>query len=193
METVKRFRLWALIVSCCLIALGALMVIWPGISALVVCIILGILCVAAGVCELCRYSELGLAGIFFRFDLALGILSIVAGILLLLHPDGAAAILPVAAGLYIIVDSVFGIQISTEMRRLGDRNSWLTTLLGILGALLGVLLIIDPFDGVLTLMVFAGVSLIISGVESLITISRISRAVKNGRGGVIDAEWKIID
>ena len=125
-----------------------------GVSALTVCIIMGVLCLVVGICELARYFSLGPVGYFFRFDLALGLVGILAGMLLLIHPAGAMTILPIAAGFYIIVDSVFAIQVSLELHRLGGRSWWCSLLLGALGAVFGFLLVLDPFDGASALMVF---------------------------------------
>lgn len=105
-ESWKRFRRLSLVISFCMLALGIVMVIWPEISAVAVCCVLGIICLATGIYKMVRYFNLGFAGLFFRFDLTLGICSILSGILLLLHPAGAAALLPFAAGLYIITGSV---------------------------------------------------------------------------------------
>ena len=48
METLKRYRLWAIVVSCCMIVLGAAMILRPDISALAVCYLTGALCIAMG-------------------------------------------------------------------------------------------------------------------------------------------------
>ena len=69
METLKRYRLWAIVVSCCMIVLGAAMILRPDISALAVCYLTGALCIAMGVCEIARYFSIGVIGILFRFDL----------------------------------------------------------------------------------------------------------------------------
>ena len=42
METLKRYRLWAIVVSCCMIVLGAAMILRPDISALAVCYLTGV-------------------------------------------------------------------------------------------------------------------------------------------------------
>ena len=107
METLKRYRLWAIVVSCCMIVLGAAMILRPDISALAVCYLTGALCIAMGVCEIARYFSIGVIGILFRFDLVVGILSTLAGVLLLAHPTGALTVLPIILGFYIIIDSVF--------------------------------------------------------------------------------------
>ena len=95
METLKRYRLWAIVVSCCMIVLGAAMILRPDISALAVCYLTGALCIAMGVCEIARYFSIGVIGILFRFDLIVGILSTLAGVLLLAHPTGALTVLPI--------------------------------------------------------------------------------------------------
>ena len=249
METLKRYRLWAIVVSCCMIVLGAAMILRPDISALAVCYLTGALCIAMGVCEIARYFSIGVIGILFRFDLIVGILSTLAGVLLLAHPTGALTVLPIILGFYIIIDSVFSIQAAVELRRFGlgswglnlllgivgavlagvlllahptgaltvlpiilgfyiiidsvfsiqaavelrrfGLGSWgLNLLLGIVGAVLGVLMILDPFDGAAALMIYMGVSLLLAGVESIYTVICLSRAFKSdAHQRVIDAVW----
>lgn len=179
-----------MMINCCILALGIVMIVWPDVSALVVCYVLGVLCLAGGICELVRYFSLGVAGLFFHFDLTLGIFSILAGILLVLHPMGAAIFLPIAASIYIFIDSIFDIQVSVEMWRLGLRSWWLSMLLGILSTVFAFFLILDPFDGASALMVFAGVSLILSSIESLYSIGCISKAVRSSKkDDIIDVTW----
>lgn len=186
----KQFRTVSILVSCLLLALGVVMLIWPEISALAICIILGVLFIAVGVYELVRYFNLGFAGLLFRFDLTLGMCNILIGILLLVHPAGAMVFLPIAAGFYMMMGSVFDIQLSVEMRRSGVSSWWLSLLMGIVSTAFAFFLFLDPFNGASALMIFVGISLIVSGIESLCTILCISKAVKNGKEGtVIDVPW----
>ena len=178
MELLKKFRTWAIVIACVSIVLGVLLIVWPDISALAVCYVLGAVCVVAGIYALVRYFSLGPVGVFFRFDLAMGILGILAGILLLMHPWGALAILPVVVGFYIVVDSVFTVQTSVEMKHFGEEHWLLTMLLGIVSAALGFLMIVDPFDGASAIMIFMGVTLIFSGVESICAVAFVHEAVK---------------
>ena len=187
MSVVKKFRTWAIVLSCLIMVLGLAMLLWPDISAKAVCCILGLLCLVIGISELVRYFQLGPVGVFFRFDLALGLVSILAGVALLTHPQGALAVLPVIAGFYIIVDGVFGVQTSVELRRCGLGRWWLSLLLGILTAAFGLLLVLDPFEGAAALMVYLGVCLLLTGVENLYALISISAAVKAGMP--IEGKW----
>lgn len=193
-EKWKQFRLWGIVLSVCMIFLGAVTLLWPGISATVVCVLLGVICIGAGICEMIRYFKLGLAGLFFQHDLLLGIFSILAGLLLLIHPTGAAAFLPVIAGLYLVMGSIFEIQIAVEMHTLGI-GSWVGSLvLGIVGTVFAFFLILDPFDGVAALMIYLGILMILGGVQSLYAIHCISRVIRQSRNNnVIDVTWSPVD
>lgn len=189
-EKWKQFRLWAIIISICMLVLGIVTVIWPRISAVAVCYVLGAVCIGTGIYEIVRYFKLGFVGLFFQYDLVLGIFSVLAGMLLLIHPLGAAAFLPIVAGIYIIMGSIFNIQISVEMRRIGIGNWVLSLLLGITGGIFAFFLILNPFDGITALMIYVGILLIIGSIQSLYTVHCISSAVKASRNdNIIDVSW----
>ena len=189
-ELWKRFQVGAIGVSVCSLILGAVMLIWPDISAMTVCVILGIFCAVAGVYKLVRYFRMGFAGLFFRFDLGAGILYILAGLLLLLHPQDAMTILPMAAGIYILFGSVLDIQIAVEMHRFGLRNWALSLILGILDTLLGFYLLFNPFTGAAALMMAIGICLIIGSIQNLYSVFCISKAIRESKKDrIIDVEW----
>ncbi len=181
----KRIRIWAVILSICILLLGVVMVIWPKVSALAICIILGILCIAMGVVDIVRYFKLGLAGIFFRYDLIWSILSILIGVLMLVRASDAVAFLPIAVGIYMIMGSILCIQLAVELHRLHS-SSWVLALIwGILGAVLACLLLLDPFGGANILMVFVGAALIVGGVQDLYLVMSISKAIKEAKKDVV--------
>lgn len=189
-EMWKRFRIGAVAVSVCMMLLGLALMIWPETSAMTVCVILGIVCVAAGIYEIVRYFNLGIAGLFFRFDLGLGILYILAGILLLANPLSSVTLLPTAVGIYMLFSSVRDIQVSVEMRRFGLSNWLLALISGIAGVVLAFLLVLNPFTGASALMIYLGISLIVAGIENLCTVGCISRAVKSRRkDDILDVDW----
>ena len=136
MDTLKRYRNWAIGLSAGMALLGLVLILWPETSAITVCWLLGALCLALGVCQIARYCRLGALGVLFRFDLGGGILGVLAG-LLLLHPAGALMVLPVIGGFYILVEGVFTLQAAVELRRFGLPR-WGLTLVPGAGVLLGL-------------------------------------------------------
>ncbi len=190
MDSIKKYKIGAIILSVLTIVLGAAMIIWPDISALTACYLVGAVCIAMGIYELIRYFELGLAGVLFRFDLGAGIFSILAGIILICHPLGAMTVLPVILGVYIIMSGIFSIQVSTELRLFGYSSWWTSLILGIVGILLGVFMIFDPFTGAAALMIYIGISLLVTGIQSIYTIICVSKAFRcDGHQKIIDAVW----
>lgn len=183
----RRFRAYAIALACGVIALGLVMVIWPTVSALTICYIMGALCIAVGIGEIVRYFRLGDAGVFFRFDLTLGICGALIGLLLILHPTGALSILPIAVGIYMIVESVFCIQLAVELRRVAARSWWLALVWGGLGVILSVLLLTNPFEAASVFMIFIGIALIASGVQSLYLVFSFSKVLKSH--DPFDSDW----
>ena len=191
----KQVRKGAIAVSCCMLVLGILMILWPDISALTVCVILGVFYVAAGIYTFVRYFKIGLAGIFFfRSDLTFGICSVLLGIVLLLHPYGAMMLLPIVVGIFIIIGSVMDIQVSIEMHRFQFENWGMIMALGIISTVFAFLLMMNPFQGALALMTFIGISLVVGSIENFYAIYCISKAVKTSRiDKIIDTEWYSAD
>ena len=193
-EKWKHFCNWAAAIWICILALGVLTLIWPEISAVMVCCILGVLCIGIGIYKIVRYFALGFAGLFFRHDLATGIFSVLAGILLLLHPMGAASFLPIITGIYMILGSVFDIQISIETQKLGIGNWKFSLALGIVSTVFALFLILNPFDGVKALMIYIGVLLIVESIQNLSILHGISKVVKaSRRDDIIDVQWESVE
>lgn len=185
----KRFKTGAIAVSCLILVMGLVMIIWPGISASVIYCILGSVFIASGIYRIVRYFNSDLSGLFFRFDLAGGIFSVLAGLLMLCHPAAAEFLLPFVTGLYLITAGVFDIQTAVEMKRCLIPG-WAGCLAaGIISTLFAFLLFLDPFTGNSIIMIFAGISLVIGAIESLYVIHAITKALKNSNpGDVIDTE-----
>lgn len=193
-EKWKQLRRGAGAACICMFVLGIVMVIWPGISVLTACMLLGIFCILGGIYEMVRYFKLGTAGVFFRYDFSSGIFSILAGIFLLLHPHGIAMLLPIAAGLYILTRSIQDLQTAFEMRRSHIGNWIIVFLLGVADLIFALLLLFNPFSGAKALTLFLGIALIVNSLRSLYLIYGISKVVKDSRNDdVIDVEWKSLD
>lgn len=193
-ETWKQLKKGAVVVSSCMLALGILTILWPEISALTVCIILGIFCIVEGIYMIVRYFKLGLSGLFFRSDLFFGICSILLGTLLLIHPHGAVMLLPIVTGFFMIIGSVVDIQVSVEMRRFQFGNWGIIMALGIISTVLAFLLILNPFQGAAALMIYIGILLIICSIRNFYSIHCISKAIRMSRDDtVIDVEWYSVD
>ena len=189
-QTWKHIRIWAVILSLCVLALGVVLIVWPDVSALAVCIILGICCIGIGIVDIVRYIKLGLYGIFFRYDLILSICSILVGLLILVRSSSAVTFLPIAVGVYLIIGSVLCIQLAIELHQFHGGGWLLAMIWGIIGLVLAFMLLLDPFterppDDL------CRISLDNIRVQELYLLISISALWKGANANVQEPEWKL--
>jgi uncharacterized membrane protein HdeD (DUF308 family) len=98
--------------------------------------------------------------------LLVGLLSIVAGVIILFKPGGSLATLAVIAGIFLLVDGILELA-SSFMRSTPSRG--MTALFGVLTAIVGVLLIRHPIGGVAAVALLIGLWLIAIGVIRFVT------------------------
>lgn len=162
---------WSYIgLSVILIALGGVIIMFPGISATAICVISGAVLLAFGAVKLIGYFSNDLFRLAFQFDLALGLLSIALGIIVITHPSNVVAVAPVIIGVYLTADGVFKLQTAFDSKRFGVKLWWLILILALLTCAAGILLIADPFDGALALMTLLGISFIVDGVQNIFVV-----------------------
>jgi uncharacterized membrane protein HdeD (DUF308 family) len=97
--------------------------------------------------------------------LLIGVLSIAAGIIVILKPSNSLATLAVVIGIFILVDGIAEIVAAIA----GDTQSrGLLAIIGALSVVFGVLLIRHPLGGVRAVALLLGIWLIAAGVVRLI-------------------------
>lgn len=169
MENIKKAKISYIVISAVMIALGIVMFIFPFESMDVICYLVGALILAFGVVKIYNYFSRGFARLIFPFDLGFGLLLIVLGILIIIHPNSVKEFLPVLVGIFWIVDGAMQLQNYAEARALRLKGSFWLLIFAVLTCVCGVLLIIDPFEGFKALVYVIGVTLVIDGLQNLFT------------------------
>jgi uncharacterized membrane protein HdeD (DUF308 family) len=95
-----------------------------------------------------------------------GILSAVAGVILLFQPASSLATLAVIAGIFLLLDGILELA-SSFMRATPNRG--LVAILGVLTVIAGVLLIRHPIGGITAVALLIGIWLIAAGVIRFVT------------------------
>lgn len=98
--------------------------------------------------------------------LLVGLLSVVAGVIILFKPSDSLETLAVIAGIFLLVDGL--VELADSLMR-STRNRGLVALTGVLSAIVGVLLIRHPIRGVAAIALLIGIWLIAVGVIRLAT------------------------
>ena len=92
--------------------------------------------------------------------LSLGVLSIVAGVIVLAKPDNSLATLAVVAGIFVLVNGIFEVGASLSSR---TEYRGLVAVIGILDLVIGVMLIRHPIKGVTVIAILLGIWLLALG------------------------------
>ena len=182
-----------IVMSLILCALGVCFLVRPALLAGILAVILGIALLVFGAVKLVGYFSRDLFRLAFQYDLELGVLSVVLGILLLLRPVESLSVLLAALGVAVLADALFKVRIARDARRFGIRPWWVILALALVSGALGVLLLLRPWRSAQVLTALLGVGLLATGALNFAVAVSTVKIVKNQYPDVIESEayaWK---
>lgn len=141
---------------------GIVLLLVPELSGKVLGIIAGIIFLIEGINSIYKYFHREGAKLY-NLNLVFGVIYAVLGVVIILVPSSVVEFITICLGIYMIVNGASKVNYALWLKR-GNEDSWLITLAtGILVAIVGVLVIFNPFAS-LTLTKLAGAFLIITGI-----------------------------
>ena len=176
-------------------ALGLILTIWPEMSMITISYAAGAIVLASGIVRIVGYFSKDLYSLAFQFDLALGIFTVLIGIVFLLHPQWLISAIPFFVGIFVLVNGLFTFQTSLDSKRFGMKYWWVMLIFSVLSSALGIVLIIDPFTGAGVLTILVGVTMMCTGVEKLFLALYTIVIMKNNKHGsdYIETDCRNID
>ena len=173
---------WYIVISVLYILVGVIMLVWPKITMDMVGIVLGVALLAYGVARVIIYfTKSHMEGIV-HMDLTTGVVFGSLGGFMLLHRDFVTSVIPFAVAIVLMIGAISKLEYSLDMKRLGANNYKIFLIFSIIIFALGVILIINPFEGN-TLIWFIGGCVIVEGLMNCIIILFFSRLLrKTGKG-----------
>ena len=141
---------------------GIVLLLVPELSGKVLGIIVGIIFLIEGINSIYKYFHREGAKLY-NLNLVFGVIYAVLGVVIILVPSSVVEFITICLGIYMIANGASKVNYALWLKR-GNEDSWLITLAtGILVAIVGVLVIFNPFAS-LTLTKLAGAFLIITGI-----------------------------
>ena len=98
--------------------------------------------------------------------LVLGLVNLVIGICLLVWPDVTLTVAVFLLGLQLLVFGIFRIVLAIGGRQYG--NTWLLVLIGLLGVIVGLLVMREPFRSLEVVVALVGIFAVVVGIAGLI-------------------------
>ena len=165
----KKLKWNLILMSLLYLALGIFLLMVPGTALNVVCCALGGVVLACAAVQLVRYFAVERGVFQSQLTLVSGIVCLALGAFLIIRSDIVVSILPIVFGLFVIFDAIGRVQNALDLRRCGY-DSWKGFLfLPVLSVVLGVVLVINPFGAMETLVMAIGIILIVEGAINLLS------------------------
>ena len=163
----KNFRKTYSLSSVAFLLVGLALLLWPDISLRLVCGLFGVVILLKGVGSIYSFLKAEVRGFFSYFGWLFGAVAVALGIFLLIRPQTVVSILPILVGLFVIMDGVMRIQTAFELRAAGYGPWWSMLLLALVSAVLGAVMLWNPFATVELLVMAIGVILMVEGALNL--------------------------
>ncbi len=158
------------------IVLGVLVLAWPGVTLLVVAIAFGIELVVAGALRISTSRLLPSEPAWLKpVSLALGALSVVAGIICLLRPGTSLLVVAIVIAAGWLSEGVAAVAQGFRVGRTAPARTFLIAS-GVVSVLAGLVVAIFPGSSLVLLARLAGIMLVLIGVAELVTAFMARRA-----------------
>ena len=171
---------------------GALFIALPDISITMIGISMGIAMIVFGIVKLVGYFSRDLFRLAFQFDMELGILLLVLGLIVLIRPDDLITYICIVLGISILTDGLFKVQIALDSKRFGIKSWWVILALAVVAGTIGVFLIFRSAKSAQFLTVLLGVSILAEGILNLYTVISTVLIIKHQQPDVIEIEYSEI-
>lgn len=166
-KALKRITNYGIVISILALIIGLVFIIFPNISIKTIGIISGIYLLTHGIVSI--IIELKLPKIFIPYEsMITGVLSVILGIVILSKPESAILLLTVAFGVWIIVSSINNIKTALFFSKIKEFPSTLMIILGIIDIILGILVVLNPFEASITITLYLGIMLITHAIFNII-------------------------
>lgn len=124
----------------------------------------------------------------FLSELLFSIISLVAGILLLIHPGWIMSILSIIVGVYILIEGALKLKIAIDAKKQQARGWWVLLVIALISIGISIVLIVNPF-GISKIFIFLlGVALLLNGIENIIHAVYTKKILKDMSTEIIDME-----
>lgn len=154
---------------------------------------IGVVLLLIGVFPVIDYFRYRKEGLGASVGLISGIFSIVCGLMLLINEDLLMILIPVFIGVWMIINGINKIQVSFEIKDLGEKSWIITFIYSILIIVLGGYFIVNPISGATTVTSFIGIVLCIYAVLDIIDCVIIKVKVKSFKKELDKIENNVVD
>lgn len=164
--------------------MGVVLLARPGETLYVVSMICGITMIALGVGALISYFVKDRNMLL----IILAVISVIMGIIVCVKYKSIVSILLFLFGLFILISGIVDLITSIDVKRYGFGDWIVSFLMSLVTAVLGLLIVVNPFSSSLAVIRLLGISLLVYAVLDLIAFIQVKKVAKAVKEAVINIE-----
>lgn len=184
----KSTKIWLIISGILLVILGILCICKPAAALFTTAWLIGCFTLAAGMAKLVFTFETEAFLPNSGSRMLSGVLLVILGLIFLFNNFFVTLSLPIIFAMWVLIDGVIIAIESFDFKKVGFPSWWVLLLLGIAGAVLGVLGLKNPDVSAATLSTLIGIGVITLGLAYIFAVCGVSRFEKK----VTAAEKKVV-
>lgn len=170
MRKLKRIKGLYSLLSSSMVVVGLLLLIFPGMAVEVMYRLAGVIFIILGIVKIMGYFSKDIFQLAFQFDLATGIILIILGIILCLRPARMMEIGTGILGIVMLADALLRVQTTIDARKFGIGEWWILLCISLTAAVIGVLLLVMPFQGAKIIVNLVGLNICINGILNFVIV-----------------------
>lgn len=156
---------------------GILAIAWPGITVLALALLFGVYTLLDGITSIVMGIGQGTDRVYL---VTLGVLGVVAGVIALVWPRITVVVLLVVIAVWAIFAGIMQIAAAIRLRKV-IRNEWFLALSGVVALVLGLLLIVQPAEGAIALVIAIATFAVVWGLTLVVLGFRLRTLANAGR------------
>lgn len=185
----KTYKISALGVSIATTIVGAVLFLKPEISLKLICYAVSIIVLAYSASKFVQYfATKNNEERSSTPALIAAVFTALLGLFLVLRPTTISQIIPIVLGIIIIVNGLLIFGLGIFYRLFLPKNGMLSIIFGLICIILGLLCTLYSFESQLILIQFIGISLLVSGITSLLNDIFVIKAMGE-KAKVMDVEF----
>ncbi|MDO5124401.1 MAG: DUF308 domain-containing protein [Eubacteriales bacterium] len=181
MNTASGIKKGVIMVDIAVFILGLILTISPKTSGDILCYIAGGFMAVFGVIRLVGYFINKSSVPFGSFDLAQGAGLLAFGVLFMVAPEVIKAFISIILGILLIVCGVMKLQYAVDGIKFKLKFWWISLIGAVVTVILGVLSFINPFTQGHWLMLFLGISFIVTSIWDVVCVIITTNMIKKSQ------------
>lgn len=184
-DYIKKIGKNTLITSILFVVVALLMITKSVETINVVIIMFGYILVLSGLIHIASYLKIDDEYRFYSYELAEGIINILLGLIVVGNVKSVAIMLPIALGIWIILEGILTLQISLNIRGIRDTSWGIMCFMSLVSIALGFAIMVNPINSFNTVVKVSGVILLVTqmihiynAVYFLTQVKKVKKAVK---------------